>query len=98
MHPHPDSSKFPPLTSQSAQKFGAALPRDGGNRAGVGGKFQLPVSRVGNVNSHRERARQESANDTRQCLLAAAAGFPRGQGGVRAEDVFEGLRETHHGE
>jgi len=97
LHPNPDSSKFPPQTFQSTQKFGAPLSCDGGHRAGVGGKFQLPVSRVGNVNSHRERARQEPANDARQCLLAVAAGVPFGQGGVRAEDVFEGLRETHHG-
>ncbi len=96
MHPHPDSSKFPPLTLQGAQKLGAALTCNGGNRTGVGGKFQLAVARVGDVNSQCERAWQQPANDARQCVFAAAPSLPGGQGGVRAEDMLEGLRVTHH--
>ena len=44
LHAHADSSKFPPIALQGGQEVGVALPHDGGDRAGVDGKFQLPVS------------------------------------------------------
>lgn len=96
MHPHPDSSKFPPLTLQGVEKLRAALSNDRGNGTGVGCKFQMPVTGVGDVNSNCEGPRQQPAHDARQRFFAAASGFPRGQGGVGAEYQFEGPRGTYH--
>jgi hypothetical protein len=38
---------------QRAKKFGAPLSEDSGNRAGVGGKLQLAVPCIDNVDPHR---------------------------------------------
>jgi hypothetical protein len=97
LHPHPYSSKFPPLTLQVDQELGASLPEDSGDRAGVGGKVQLAVPCIGNVDSHREGPRQEPANDFGQRFLAAAPCLPCGKGGVGAEDALERLWRTRHG-
>jgi hypothetical protein len=66
LHPHPYSSKFPPLTLQGAEKFGAPLPEHPGDRAGVCGKFQFAVPRIDHVNPLCERSWQVTANDYRQ--------------------------------
>jgi len=97
LHPHADSSKFPSLTLQGSQKFGAPLPHDGSNGAGVGGEFQLSVPLLCNANAKGEGPRQVPANDLRQRFLAIAAGGPRGQRGVGTEDALQRLRGTHHG-
>ena len=97
MHAHPDSSKFPSFTLQGSQKFGAALPHHGGNRAGVRGKFQLPVALVGNANAQGERPRQVPADDLRQSFLAVAARRPGGQRRVGTKDTLQRLGGTHHG-
>ncbi len=95
MHPHSYSSKFPPLTPQGAEEFGAPLPENSGNRAGVGGKFQFAVSCIGNVNPHCEGSWQVPANDNRQRLFTAAPRFPFRKARVGGEDVFE--RRHHDG-
>jgi len=97
LHPHPYSSKFPTLTLQGGQQFGASLPHDCSNGAGVGGKLQLPVPFLRNTNPEGQRTRQMPANDSRQCFLALATSGPTGQRRVGAEDALKGLRGTDHG-
>ena len=98
MHPHSYSSKFPPLTLQGAEKFGAPLPEDPGDRAGVGGKFQFAAPRIGNVNPHRKRPWQMPANDYRQRLFTAAPRFPFRKGRVGGENVLERRHHDSDGE
>ncbi len=97
LHAHPDSSKFPSLTLQGSQQFGATLPYDGSNGAGVGGKFQLSISLFRDPNAERQGARKMSAHDTREHFLAIATGGPFGQRRVGAEDALKRLRGTHDG-
>ncbi len=97
LHPHPDSSKFPSLTLQGSQQFGASLPHDRSDGAGVGGKFQLPVSFFRDANAEGQRARQMPAHDSREHFLAIATGGPFGQRRVGAKDALKRLRGTHHG-
>jgi hypothetical protein len=97
LHAHAYSSKFPPLTLQGHKEFGAPLSEYSCNGAGVGGKFQLTVPCIGDVDTHREGPRQEPANDFRQCFLARAPCRPCSEGGVGAEDALEGLGRTRHG-
>jgi len=97
LHPHPYCSKFPPVTLEGAKQFDAPHPEYSGYRTGVGGKFQLAVPCIGNMDAHCQGPRQEPANDSRQRFFAAAACLPCGQGGVRADNALERLRSGFHG-
>lgn len=97
LHPHSYSSKFPTLTLQGGQEFGASLPHDRSDGAGVGGKLQLPVSFLCDANPEGQRTRQMPTDDSRQCLLALATSGPAGQRRVGAQDALKGLRGTDHG-
>ena len=88
MHAHSDSSKFPSLTLQCRQQFGAALPHDGRDGAGVGGKLQLSVSFLRNMNAGGERSRQMPAHDSRERHLAIATRGPAGQRRVGTQDAL----------
>ena len=91
MHPHPDSSKFPPFTPQCGQQVGASLSHDRGNGASVRGEFQLPVRFARNAYAKGEGSRQMPANDSRQRLLAIAARRPSGERRIGAEDELQQL-------
>lgn len=92
LHAHPDSSKFPSLTRKSCQQLGATLPHDGSDRAGVGRKFQLPVSFLRDPNAGRQGPRQMPAHDCREHFLAIATFSPSGERRVGAKDSLNRLR------
>jgi len=86
LHPHSYSSKFPTLTLQGGQQFGASLADDGSDGAGVGGKLQLSVSFLRNANSGSEWSRQMPAHDSRERHLAIATRGPAGERRVGTQD------------
>ena len=96
LHPHPYSSKFPPLTLQGDQEFRAALAQDSRNRACVGGEFQLAIPCIGNTHPHCEGPWKKPANDFRQRFLTATPCCPRGERRVGAQDALEGLWRARH--
>jgi hypothetical protein len=97
LHPHPYSSKFPSLTLQGGQQFGASLANDGSDSAGVGSKLQLSVSLLCNANPQGEWTRQVPADGLRERHFTIAARGPAGQRRVGTQDALKRLRGTRHG-
>ena len=87
LHPHPYSSKFPPLPGKFAQQIGCALTKQRRRRTAGRDEFKLLGPGIRDIDVGRQRRRQPLAQQQLQAELALAPKSHVGQRGFGFEHL-----------
>jgi len=82
LHPHPYSSKFPPLPGEFVQHIGRALAQQSCRGAAGSDEFELLGPGIGDTDVGGKRRRQRPAQSQLQAELALPAALEIGQRGL----------------